>query len=110
MLEHREVGHEVEFADMHASDESSDEGVYYQTVAVGGRQGGSWMRRGQRDNNMFPGLASSSRTNRTARRKKNGKVSKQKGAHRQTPATQDCPSKMSLFKLPRMPITCITVT
>ena len=39
MLEHRKVGHEVEFADVHASDESSDEGVYYQTVAVGGRQG-----------------------------------------------------------------------
>jgi len=39
MLEHREDGHEVVSADVHASDESSDEGVYYQTVAVGGRQG-----------------------------------------------------------------------
>ena len=38
-MEHREVGHDVEFADVHASDESSDEGVYYQSVAVGGRQG-----------------------------------------------------------------------
>ena len=37
--------------------------------------------------NIFPGLTSSSRTN--SQKKKTGKVSKQKGARRQTPATQD---------------------
>jgi len=39
MLAHREDGQAVESADMHASDESSDNGEYCQTVAVGGRLG-----------------------------------------------------------------------
>jgi len=37
MLAHREDGQAVVSADVHASDESSDEGEYCQTVAVGGR-------------------------------------------------------------------------
>jgi len=39
MLQHRDDEHEDEFDDVHASDVSSDEDTYYQTVAVGGRQG-----------------------------------------------------------------------
>jgi len=41
MLQHRDDEHEDEFDDkiIHASDVSSDEDTYYQTVAVGGRQG-----------------------------------------------------------------------
>ena len=37
MLAHREDGQAVVSTDVHASDESSDEGEYCQTVAVGGR-------------------------------------------------------------------------
>jgi len=39
MLSHREDEQAVVSAEVHRSDESSDEGEYVQTVAVGGRQG-----------------------------------------------------------------------
>jgi len=39
MLQHRDDEHVDEFDDEHASEVSSDEDTYYQTVAVGGRQG-----------------------------------------------------------------------
>ena len=39
MLQYRDDEHEDEFDDVHANDVSSDEDTYYQTVAVGGRQG-----------------------------------------------------------------------
>jgi len=39
MLQHRDNEQEDEFDDEHASDDSSDGDTYYQTVAVGGRQG-----------------------------------------------------------------------
>jgi len=39
MLQHRDDEQVDEVDDEHASDVSSDEDTYYQTVAVGGRQG-----------------------------------------------------------------------
>jgi len=39
MLQHRDDEQVDEFDDEHASEVSSDEDMYYQTVAVGGRQG-----------------------------------------------------------------------
>jgi len=39
MLQHRDDEHVDEFDDEHASEVSSDEDTYYQTVAVGGRHG-----------------------------------------------------------------------
>jgi len=39
MLQHRDDDEVDEFDDEHASEVSSDEDTYYQTVAVGGRRG-----------------------------------------------------------------------
>ena len=39
MLQHRDDEDVDEFDDVHASEVSSDEDTYYQTVAVGGRHG-----------------------------------------------------------------------